>query len=67
MFYCKKCRSGYLVFKIACTKSDFGNGRFARNLLEQAIMKQSDRLVKVANGKKIGRKELSTLVADDFT
>ena len=67
MFYCKKCRSGYLVFKIACTKSDFGNGRFARNLLEQAMMKQSDRLIKESNGKKLSRKDLTSLTADDFS
>ena len=55
------------IFKIACTKPDFGNGRFARTLLEQAIMKQSDRLVKIANGKKISRKDLISLTADDFS
>ena len=31
------------IFRCACGQSEFGNGRFARNLLEQAMMKQSDR------------------------
>ena len=60
----EKCHD---IFSVACSKPEFGNGRFARNLLEQAIMKQSDRLVKNTNGKKIGREDLSTLVAEDFS
>ncbi|ORU00169.1 stage V sporulation protein K [Anaerovibrio sp. JC8] len=55
------------IFKCACGQSEFGNGRFARNLLEQAMMKQSDRLIKESNGKKISRKDLTSLMADDFS
>ena len=55
------------IFKCACGQSEFGNGRFARNLLEQAMMKQSDRLIKESNGKKLSRKDLTSLTADDFS
>lgn len=34
----------------AVTHADFGNGRFARNLLEQTIMKQSARLIHLSEG-----------------
>ncbi len=55
------------IFKCACGQSEFGNGRFARNLLEQAMMKQSDRLIKESNGKKLSRKDLTSLTAEDFS
>lgn len=32
------------IFQKAATQKDFGNGRFTRNLIEHAIMKQSERL-----------------------
>lgn len=60
----QKCHA---LFMDVCSQPEFGNGRFARNLLEQAMMKQSDRLVKSAKGHQLGRKELTTLVADDFS
>ena len=44
----------------------FGNGRFVRNLLEQAIIKQSSRLVKEYSNTKIDKSIVSTLSADDF-
>ena len=56
----------YGIFKEACTKPEFGNGRFARNLLEQAMMRQADRLVRSEGIKSFNRKELMTLIADDF-
>ncbi|MCR5733699.1 MAG: AAA family ATPase [Lachnospiraceae bacterium] len=54
------------IFKNACTEADFGNGRFVRNLLEQAEMAQSHRIAAGSKGKKISKKTLQTLVADDF-
>lgn len=58
-----KCRG---IFESACLTEDFGNGRFARNLLEQAQMAQSHRLVTEYKGKKISGKALRTLKSEDF-
>ena len=58
-----KCRE---IFEEACKKSEFGNGRFARNLLEQAMMAQARRLSKKYSGKKITRKALCILKVEDF-
>ena len=44
---------------------DFGNGRFVRNLFEQAQMRQSTRLMTVKSGD-LTREDITTLVADDF-
>ena len=54
------------IFSTACNKSDFGNGRFVRNLLEQALLKQSQRIVTENEGKTIGKAELLELKAEDF-
>ena len=54
------------IFDVACRKAEFGNGRFARNLIEQAQMRQSKRLMKEYNGKKVPKSKLKELVADDF-
>ena len=53
----KKCR---VIFERACENAEFGNGRFVRNVLEQAIIKQSSRIV--SEHKKV----ISTLSASDF-
>ena len=58
-----KCRE---IFSTACKKADFGNGRFVRNLLEQALLKQSQRICRENDGKEIGRKELLELKPEDF-
>ncbi len=60
----KKCLS---IFGEACKKPEFGNGRFARNLLEQAVMRQSARIVEEFDGAEIGREALTTLIVDDFS
>ena len=60
----EKCLS---IFGEACKKPDFGNGRFARNLLEQAVMRQSARIVEEFDGAEIGREALTTLIVDDFS
>ena len=54
------------IFITACKHEEFGNGRFVRNLLEQALLRQSDRLVKKYAGKRFSKKSLSVLMADDF-
>jgi SpoVK/Ycf46/Vps4 family AAA+-type ATPase len=58
-----KCR---MIFEQACGNADFGNGRFVRNLLEQAIMKQADRIVRSSKNRQISRRALTMLKAEDF-
>ncbi len=58
-----KCRA---IFADACKRKDFGNGRFARNLLEQAILKQSQRIMRENEGHEVSRDGLLTLVPEDF-
>lgn len=53
------------IFEQAARQPDFGNGRFARNLLEKARMKQAGRLVKMEYGD-VGETELRTLLPEDF-
>lgn len=60
------CRS---IFDKACGIKDFGNGRFVRNYLDQAILRQSLRVV--GNGgikemRKVTKEQATTLTADDF-
>ncbi len=59
----EKCR---LIFANACRQEDFGNGRFVRNLLEQAEMSQAHRIARNSGGRKISKKTLQTLISDDF-
>lgn len=54
------------IFSTASKKNDFGNGRFVRNLLEQALLKQSQRIFTENEGREIGRAELLELKATDF-
>lgn len=50
-----------------CSNKDFGNGRFVRNVVEQAIMKQSLRLYEeIQSGKDISDEELSLLREEDL-
>ena len=59
----EKCRA---IFEKACQREEFGNGRYARNLLEQAMMAQAGRIMREFKGKKVNRKALVTLKAEDF-
>jgi ATPases of the AAA+ class len=59
----EKCHE---IFAAACSQPEFGNGRFVRNVLEQAMMRQADRVVKTSKGKPINKRNLTTLIADDF-
>ena len=59
------------TFSEAVKHTEFGNGRFARNLLEQTVMKQSARLIRLNEGtgspsQPLHRKDLITLIADDL-
>lgn len=54
------------IFEAACSAPDFGNGRFVRNLLEQAEMAQSHRIAVNSRSGKITRALLCTLKAEDF-
>ena len=72
-FTCSKrfLEKAYDLFSEAVTHADFGNGRFARNLLEQTIMKQSARLIRLnsettTSSRPLHRKDLITLLADDL-
>ena len=51
---------------MAVKQKEFGNGRFVRNLLEQAMMAQAKRITKEYKGKKVTRKALTTLKVEDF-
>ena len=59
----KKCR---VIFDSACKNAEFGNGRFVRNVLEQAIIKQSSRVVTECQNEIYDKKIISTLSASDF-
>ncbi len=59
----EKCRS---IFDAACKGENFGNGRFVRNLLEQAIMKQAASLMEEYQGKEIRMEQLKELCEQDF-
>lgn len=59
----KKCRE---IFGIACQNEEFGNGRFVRNVLEQAIIKQSSRIVSEHQNETYDKQMISTLSASDF-
>jgi hypothetical protein len=59
----EKCHG---IFEEAAGREEFGNGRFVRNLLEQAMMAQSSRLIREYKGKKVSRKALITLKEEDF-
>ena len=45
------------IFGNACKNEEFGNGRFARNLLEQAMLRQSDRITRESKGKHISKND----------
>lgn len=53
------------IFQDALQTEGFGNGRFARNLVEQAQMKQADRLMR-CDLDDLTKDEVTTLLPDDF-
>ena len=58
----KKVKS---IFEEACRHSDFGNGRFVRNMFEQAQMRQAGRIVS-RSPEGVTSEYVATLIADDF-
>ena len=59
----EKCRS---YFVAASQQENFGNGRYVRKLLEDAIMRQAERLLGSDDKTKISRQMASSLRAEDF-
>lgn len=59
----EKCQS---IFKKICGHEEFGNGRFARNLLEQALMRQAQRIFSREGEDEISREEILTLKVEDI-
>jgi len=59
----QKCKR---IFEKAVNQEEFGNGRYVRNLLEQAIMKQSQRLLQKQAQQEITKEELLSFVSEDF-
>ena len=57
------CKS---IFKRVAKKKNFGNGRFVRNLLEQAWLKQAQRIVKQNEGGTVTKDDLISFTGDDF-
>ena len=59
----KKCR-GY--FTQAVKHENFGNGRYVRNLLDAAIMRQAERIIDMGETRKISRQRAACLSVKDF-
>ena len=59
-----RCRFTDIAFT-AMNSKDFGNGRFVRNLFEQAVMSRASRVMELPFGS-IGDDDLTTLKACDF-
>ena len=53
------------IFRDASKAENFGNGRFVRNIMEQAEMNRASRVAKT-DAAKITREMLETFTADDF-
>ena len=54
------------IFSMARSSENYGNGRFVRNLLDQARLRQSNRLVHAKEGCGVTKSELTRLTAEDF-
>ena len=59
----EKCRD---IFADAAKQEDFGNGRYVRNLLEAAVIRQADRLVAEQERHPITKQMAQSLSAEDF-
>lgn len=59
-------REAMRIFESVQGTENFGNGRFARNVLEQAQMRQSSRLMKMQFNNAEDRETLFRLEKDDF-
>ena len=59
---CEKLRS---VYAAAIKERDFGNGRFARTVIEKAVFNQATRLLKMDTDR-VSDSDIATLLAEDF-
>lgn len=53
------------IFEAARRQSDFGNGRYVRNVLEKARMAQSERLLGM-DYESVGRRDVQTILPEDI-
>lgn len=53
------------AFEAAAEQKDFGNGRYVRNIIEKARMKQASRLMKMPI-ENVTKSDVVTLLAEDF-
>ncbi len=53
------------IYEKAVNTEAFGNGRFARNMFEKAVMKQSSRLIAM-DLDEVTKSDVTTLMAEDF-
>ena len=51
------------IFDAAAGQKDFGNGRFARNLFEQARLNQASCILRISNPSEA---DIKTLISEDF-
>lgn len=54
------------IFDKAVTEENYGNGRYVRNLLEQAIIRQSSRIISESADRELSRDEICILKKEDF-
>ncbi|MCR5303671.1 MAG: AAA family ATPase [Lachnospiraceae bacterium] len=54
------------IFKKVCNEKEFGNGRFVRNLIEQAMLHQAERIMSKYSGKEVPKSQVELLIAEDF-
>ena len=70
-YCCRECerdasRKREAKRKKSVREENYGNGRFVRNLLDHAIMRQADRLIREHQNGTLGKEEACFLTADDF-
>lgn len=54
------------IFADVCNEKDFGNGRFVRTLIEHAMLRQAERLVRPGRKAELSKETVSRLTAKDF-
>ncbi|MCM1084168.1 MAG: AAA family ATPase [Clostridium sp.] len=54
------------IFAEAIGEENFGNGRYVRNVLEQAILRQSSRIITDFVGEELSKEDMCCLKKDDF-
>ncbi len=59
----EKCRG---IFADASAQEDFGNGRYVRNVLEAAVIRQAERLMTAREKRPVTRQMAESLRAEDF-